>query len=40
MNLIHASGNPEEAETEIKVWFTDAELLDHKPHYTKHTIAY
>jgi nucleoside-diphosphate kinase len=39
-NLIHASGSPEEAEIEIKVWFTDEELLDHRPHYTKHTIEY
>ncbi len=39
-NLIHASGNAEEAGTEIKVWFTDDELLDHKPDYTKHTLAY
>jgi nucleoside-diphosphate kinase len=39
-NLIHASGNAEEAEQEIKVWFTAKELLDHKPGYTKHTIAY
>jgi nucleoside-diphosphate kinase len=39
-NLIHASGSPEEAPVEISVWFTEDELLDHKPHYTKHTIAY
>ncbi len=39
-NLIHASGNTAEAEQEIKVWFTDAELYDHRPGYTKHTIAY
>ncbi len=39
-NLIHASGNVEEAGQEIKVWFKDSELLEHKPHYTKHTIAY
>lgn len=40
MNLIHASGSPEEAEQEIAVWFSKDELLGHKPHYTKHTIAY
>ncbi len=40
MNLIHASGSPEEAEQEIAVWFTPGELLAHKPGYTKHTIAY
>lgn len=39
-NLIHASGNVEEAGQEIKVWFKDGELLDHRPTYTKHTIAY
>jgi nucleoside-diphosphate kinase len=39
-NLIHASGNAEEAVQEVKVWFTDEELLNHKPGYTKHTIAY
>ncbi len=39
-NLVHASGSPEEAETEVSVWFGPEELLDHKPHYTKHTIAY
>ena len=27
-NLIHASGNAEEAEHEIKIWFTDTELYD------------
>ena len=25
-NILHASGNPEEAEQEIKLWFTDEEL--------------
>jgi nucleoside-diphosphate kinase len=39
-NLIHASGSPEEAVAEIAVWFNESELLDHKPGYTKHTIAY
>jgi len=39
-NLIHASGNVEEAGQEIKVWFKDSELLEHRPGYTKHTIAY
>ena len=28
-NLVHASGNPEEAEHEIGVWFTKAELFDY-----------
>lgn len=39
-NLIHASGSVEEAPQEIAVWFKPEELLDHKPHYTQHTIAY
>ena len=39
-NLIHASGSPEEAVQEIAVWFKSEELHDHKPGYTKHTIAY
>lgn len=28
-NLVHASGNPDEAEREIKVWFDDSELVDY-----------
>jgi nucleoside-diphosphate kinase len=39
-NLVHASGSPEEAVAEIKVWFSPEELHEHKPGYTKHTIAY
>jgi nucleoside-diphosphate kinase len=39
-NLIHASGSPEEAVTEIAVWFASEELYNHHPGYTKHTIAY
>lgn len=30
-NLIHASGNPEEAELEIKHRFAPEELFDYKP---------
>lgn len=30
INLIHASGEPEEADREIKHWFKDSELLDYK----------
>jgi nucleoside-diphosphate kinase len=37
-NLIHASGNVEEAKTEISVWFNDFELQDYQPDYTKHTL--
>jgi nucleoside-diphosphate kinase len=29
-NLVHASGNPEEAEREIGVWFTKAEMFDYQ----------
>ena len=29
-NLIHASGNVEEAENEIKLWFSPAEIHDYK----------
>ncbi len=39
-NLVHASGSPEEAVEEIKVWFSEDELHGHTPGYTKHTIAY
>jgi nucleoside-diphosphate kinase len=28
-NLLHASGNAEEAEQEIKIWFRDEELVDY-----------
>lgn len=37
-NLIHASGSPEEAESEIAVWFKAEELVLHSPSYTKFTI--
>ncbi len=30
MNLLHASGSPEEAETEIPLWFTPQERHDYK----------
>ncbi len=39
MNLIHASTSPEEAEAEIAVWFKPEELVDHKPSYTRYTLA-
>jgi nucleoside-diphosphate kinase len=39
-NLVHASASVEEAKAEIAVWFSEEELLDHRPGYTKHTIAY
>lgn len=28
-NLVHASGNVEEAENEIKIWFTEDEIHDY-----------
>src|SRR3989344_94506 len=37
-NLIHASANPAEAETEIKVWFKPEELVSHKPLYTRYVL--
>ena len=39
-NLIHASGNPEEAEQEIAVWFESDELTDYHPTHTIHTLEY
>ena len=38
-NLIHASASPEEAETEISVWFKSEELVNHRPLYTKYTLS-
>lgn len=37
-NLIHASGNAEEAATEIGVWFKPEELVEQSPSYTKFTV--
>lgn len=37
-NIIHASGNPEEAKAEIAHWFSQSELFDYKTvheHYTQ-----
>lgn len=36
-NLIHASGDPEEAVQEIKHWFSDAELYDYEATHEKFT---
>lgn len=36
-NLVHASGNIDEAKTEIALWFTADELLDYEPTHFKHT---
>ena len=35
-NVIHASGNKEEAEQEIKLWFSDLELHDYATVHEKH----
>ena len=37
-NIIHASGSPEEAVTELDVWFKPEELVEHAPSYTNFTI--
>lgn len=37
-NLIHGSATVEEAQTEINVWFTLDDLVEHDPLYTKHTL--
>lgn len=37
-NLIHASANPEEAATEVAVWFKPEELVKQDPSYTKFTV--
>lgn len=37
-NLIHASDSPENAKSEIEVWFKPDELVAHKPGYTKQTL--
>lgn len=36
-NLIHASGNPEEAEQEVNYWFADSELYEYKALHEKFT---
>lgn len=36
-NLIHASGDPEEAEQEITHWFSESELYDYKSVHEKFT---
>lgn len=38
-NLIHASASPEEAKSEIEIWFKPEELVSHTPTYTKHTLS-
>lgn len=35
-NLVHASGNKEEAEFEIGLWFTPKELFDYETIHSKH----
>lgn len=35
-NLIHASGEKDEAEEEVKIWFNDSEIQDYKRSDVKH----
>lgn len=37
-NLIHGSATLEEAKTEIGIWFSPDELVQHNPAYTHHTL--
>ncbi len=39
MNLIHASSSPEDAATEIAVWFRPEELVSYQPVYTRYTLG-
>lgn len=36
-NLVHASGNVEEAEVEVGLWFQETELVEYEPVHFKHT---
>lgn len=36
-NLVHASGNTDEAKIEIGIWFKPDELLEYEPLHDKHT---
>jgi nucleoside-diphosphate kinase len=36
-NLVHASGDPEEAKQEIKHWFSEQEIFGHEPLHKKFT---
>ncbi len=38
-NLIHASGDPAEAEKEINHWFSDSEIFEYKSSHESHTQA-
>ena len=35
-NLIHASGNKDDAKVEIKLWFSDSELFEYETVFEKH----
>ncbi|PIR88463.1 MAG: nucleoside-diphosphate kinase [Candidatus Harrisonbacteria bacterium CG10_big_fil_rev_8_21_14_0_10_44_23] len=35
-NIVHASGNLEEAEKEVGLWFSEKELFEYKTMYEKH----
>jgi nucleoside-diphosphate kinase len=36
-NIIHASGDPDEAKAEIAHWFSEAELYDYQALHEKYT---
>jgi nucleoside-diphosphate kinase len=36
-NVVHASDGPDSAKQEIKVWFTDSEIIDYQNVHAKHT---
>jgi nucleoside-diphosphate kinase len=38
-NIIHASGDPDEAKQEIAHWFSDRELFDYETVHEKYTLA-
>jgi nucleoside-diphosphate kinase len=38
-NIIHASGDPKEAEEEIDHWFADSEIFDYQTVYETYTLA-
>lgn len=38
-NIVHASGDPKEAEEEIDHWFSDSEIFDYETVYEAYTLA-
>jgi len=37
-NLIHASGDADDAKSELEVWFKPEEMVSHDPQYTSYTL--